>query len=210
MKVTACEQLQRRSCRPGPKRSLAVLKLTQRVEGCSDVVKLLVEQVGVGMRTPSPCTPHKVSTPTPPTLSSAENTTRALLYVAMTRGRDTNTAYLYERIAGDSEHSQPHGVHILRRGTTRQAAQLARTLIANHEDQARSAHEIAAEVPDGSALPERVRSLLRRRSDAIRHRLTTYQHWCDAFAGLNLNDGRTVDQQIDRRKEKDLGYETGL
>jgi hypothetical protein len=28
-----------------------------------------------------------------------ENTTRSLLYVAMTRGRDTNIAYLYERIA---------------------------------------------------------------------------------------------------------------
>ena len=28
-----------------------------------------------------------------------DNTTRSLLYVAMTRGRDTNTAYLYERTA---------------------------------------------------------------------------------------------------------------
>ena len=38
-----------------------------------------------------------------------ENTSRALLYVAMTRGRDTNRAYLYERIAGegDHEHAQP-------------------------------------------------------------------------------------------------------
>ena len=31
-----------------------------------------------------------------------ENTTRALLYVAMTRGRHTNTAYLYQRITGDN------------------------------------------------------------------------------------------------------------
>lgn len=84
-----------------------------------------------------------------------ENTARALLYVAMTRGRDTNTAYLHERIAGESEHTQPSGVHVLRRGTTRQAAQLARSLIANHDEQARTAHEIAAEGPDNSALPER-------------------------------------------------------
>ena len=31
-----------------------------------------------------------------------ENTTRAMLYVAMTRGRDTNTAYFYQRITGDN------------------------------------------------------------------------------------------------------------
>ena len=69
-----------------------------------------------------------------------ENTTRALLYVAMTRSRDTNTAYLQERIAGENEHSQPNGVHIVivRRGTTRQAAQLARSLIANRDEQARN------------------------------------------------------------------------
>ena len=33
-----------------------------------------------------------------------ENTSRHLFYVAMTRGRDTNTDYLYERIAGEGEH----------------------------------------------------------------------------------------------------------
>ena len=42
-----------------------------------------------------------------------ENTTRSLLYVAMTRGRHTNTAYLYERTIGDSEygHQEPAGTH---------------------------------------------------------------------------------------------------
>lgn len=81
-----------------------------------------------------------------------ESTTRALLYVAMTRGRDANTAYLHERIAGENEHRQPDGVHLLRRGTAREAAQLARSLIANHDEQARTAHQIA-QVADGLAYP---------------------------------------------------------
>ena len=76
-----------------------------------------------------------------------ENTSRALLYVAMTRGRDTNNAYLYERIAGegDHEHAQPpHGCTWPRRGTSRDAAQLVRAIIATHDEQARTAHDIAA------------------------------------------------------------------
>ena len=79
-----------------------------------------------------------------------ENTGRAPLYVAMTRGRDTNTGYLYERLAGEGEHehAQPDGVHVARRGTSRDAAQLVRAIIATHDDQARTAHHIAAETPD--------------------------------------------------------------
>ena len=80
-----------------------------------------------------------------------ENTSRNLLYVAMTRGRDTNTAYLYERIAGEGEHehAQPTpGVHVARRGTGRDASQLVRAIIANHDEQARTAHDIAAETHD--------------------------------------------------------------
>jgi hypothetical protein len=138
-----------------------------------------------------------------------ENTTRAQLYVALTRGRDTNTAYLYERIAGENEHRQSDGVHILRRGNAQEAAQLARTLIAKPDEQARTAHQIA-QVADGSALPERVRSLLRRRSDAIRQTRTTYQQWRDAVAGINITDGHTVDQHIDRSQGEDVGYDLGL
>jgi len=40
--------------------------------------------------------------------------------VAMTRGRESNQAYLYERIAGEGEHehAQPDGLQIIRRGTS--------------------------------------------------------------------------------------------
>lgn len=138
-----------------------------------------------------------------------ENTTRALLYVAMTRGRDANTTYLHDRIAGENEHGQPDGAHILRRGTAREAARLARTLIANHDEQARTAHQIA-QVADGSALPEPVRSLLRRRADAIQQRRTAYRQWRGAGAGIDITDARTVDQHVDRSHGKDVGYSLGL
>jgi hypothetical protein len=44
----------------------------------------------------------------------------------------------------------------------------------------------------------------------MQQRHATYQQWCDASTGLNLNDGRTVDQRIDRRQDKDLRYQAGL
>ena len=138
-----------------------------------------------------------------------ENTTRALLYVAMTRGRHTNTAYLHERIAGENEQSQPNAIHIPRRGTSRDAAQLARALIANHNEQARTAHEIA-QAADASVPPEPVRSLLRRRFDAVQQRRTAHQQWRSAGAGMNVTGGRTIDQHRDRSRGEDSGYSLGL
>jgi ATP-dependent exoDNAse (exonuclease V) alpha subunit len=48
-----------------------------------------------------------------------ENTTCAMLYVAMTRGRESNSAYLYEHIAGEGDHerAEPDGLHVMRRGS---------------------------------------------------------------------------------------------
>ena len=62
------------------------------------------------------------------------------------RGRDANTAYLYERIAeGDHEHAeQPDSPHVMRRGTSRDPAQLVRGIIAARDDRTRTAHQVAA------------------------------------------------------------------
>ena len=62
------------------------------------------------------------------------------------RGRDANTAYLYERIAeGDHEHAeQPDSPHVMRRGASHDAAQLVRGIIAARDDRARTAHQVAA------------------------------------------------------------------
>ncbi|MDP7707356.1 MobF family relaxase [Mycobacterium sp. TY815] len=138
-----------------------------------------------------------------------ENTTRALFYVAMTRGRDANTAYLHERIAGDHEHSQPDGVHIPRRGTSRDAAHLARTLIGNRDEQARTAHQIAQEAY-GSPMPVPVRGLLWRRDKDVRQRRAAFQQWCAGGAGINIPDHRIIDQRIDRSQARDVGYDLSL
>jgi len=72
-------------------------------------------------------------------------------------------AYLYERVA-EQEYGphRPDGLHVTHRRTSGHAAQLARSIIANHDDQAPTAHEVAAHVPV-SDLPDMVRRLIDRR-----------------------------------------------
>jgi hypothetical protein len=107
-----------------------------------------------------------------------ENTTRCLLYVAMTRGRHTNTAHLYERSIGDSEygHRESDGSHLTSRGTGRDAADIVRAILANHDQPPVTAHDYAAQSP-AAALPVRVRSLLNRRTTAAQRRRATYETW---------------------------------
>ena len=72
-----------------------------------------------------------------------ENTNRALLYVAMTRGRHTNTAQIYQRSTGDHEYGvqEPDGTHVKYRGSSHDAAGLVRGILANHDQPAVTAHE---------------------------------------------------------------------
>lgn len=99
-----------------------------------------------------------------------ENTTRSMLYVAMTRARDANTAYLYERITEqENGPASRDGPHVLQRGTSRQAGLLARGIIATREDVPITAHDFAALSP-GAALSDRVRRLLDRRAAATTRR----------------------------------------
>jgi ATP-dependent exoDNAse (exonuclease V) beta subunit len=134
-----------------------------------------------------------------------ENTTRSMLYVAMTRGRETNSAYIYET-APEQENGldpPPSGRHAMCRGTPQYAARLARAIIANHE-QPITAHEFAADTPR-AVLPERVRRIHDRRVATAQIRRATYQSWqADAqnFArAMNTarerHNSRTRDQILD-------------
>jgi ATP-dependent exoDNAse (exonuclease V) alpha subunit len=107
-----------------------------------------------------------------------ENTSRALLYVAMTRGRHTNTARLYQRVTGDHEYGvqEPDGTHVKYRGSSHDAAGLVRGILANHDQPAVTAHDYAT-LASAAALPERVRRLLDRRSTAVDRRRETYEAW---------------------------------
>jgi len=138
-----------------------------------------------------------------------ETTTPALLYVAITRGRESNQAYLYERRAGETEHeyAEAPGVHAMRRGTSHDASQLVRAIIATRDQQPRTAHDIAAGT-DREQLPERVRSLLDRRTHAMHARRAAYCRWQDATFDQLLERQGWIEQHLHRGQER--GRERGL
>jgi hypothetical protein len=133
-----------------------------------------------------------------------ENTTRSMLYVAMTRGRETNGAYIYET-ATEQEYGLDAlpGAHAMCRGTAQHAGRLARAIIANH-DQPITAHEVATQTPS-AALPERVRRIHHRRAAMVRRRRATYQSWqadAQSFAramttARERHNSRSRDQSVD-------------
>jgi len=90
-------------------------------------------------------------------------------YVAMTRGRESNTVYLYDRVAGEGDHehgAQPEpGVHAPRRGDDQDAAQ-ALTAVLGRDDSARTVADTAA-ATGRARLPEQVAALLDTRSRAL-------------------------------------------
>jgi conjugative relaxase-like TrwC/TraI family protein len=142
-----------------------------------------------------------------------EHTSRNLLYVAVTRGRDTNHTYLYERAAGETQHEhaqepQP-GVHLTRRGSTAQAARLARAIIANHDDQARTAHHTADRTPDRARLPEQVQNLLTARDKAVHARRTAHTRWHDGIADAQIR-GRQRDRDRHLHRGRDRSHDYGL
>jgi hypothetical protein len=106
----------------------------------------------------------------------SETATRALFYVAISRGRDANTAYLYEYpVEREYDHQQIGGAQSAQRRTSRHAGRLARAIIANDGGRPETAHGVASHAEDAD-LPDRVRWLLSRRAAAVqrtRHLLGT-------------------------------------
>jgi conjugative relaxase-like TrwC/TraI family protein len=137
-----------------------------------------------------------------------DTTSRALLYVAMSRGRDANHAYLYERLGGETEHehNQPDGVHVARRGTSRDAAILVRAIIANRDDQARTAHDIAAETEDRHQLPDRVARFAARRAQAVAQRRAAYRHWCEEIQDAVLERHQWIEQHREQSRDNNIDY----
>jgi hypothetical protein len=98
-----------------------------------------------------------------------ENTTRSMLYVAMTRGRETNSAYIYQRATEQEYGLNPTLLaHLMNRGTAQHAGRLARAIIANHA-QPITAHDVATQT-FSAALPQRIRGIRDRRA-------VTVQRW---------------------------------
>jgi hypothetical protein len=136
-----------------------------------------------------------------------DTTTRNLLYVAMTRGRDTNTAYIYDR---PTEHEYQPGPDTsappLWRAAPDDAAQTLRELIA-HTDQAPvTVHDYATHTPN-SALPEQVQHLIGRRQIAVQRRLIEYQAWRQTTATMTDDLTQTRARHASRSRGVDEGLE---
>jgi conjugative relaxase-like TrwC/TraI family protein len=139
-----------------------------------------------------------------------ENTTRALLYVAMTRGRESNSAYLYERMAGeaDHEHREREDVHLARRGSSRDAAHLLGHIIAAHGQRAGTAHDVSA-AAERSHLPESVSSFVDRRAQAAELRRKNYVKWQEQTHTAASGNERWREHHITRTRNPDYGIENG-
>ena len=121
------------------------------------------------------------------------------------------TSTLYERIAGETEHEhadQQPGVHVARRGTSAQAAQLIRNIIGTRDERARTAHDIAAETEDRAQLPEHVQHLLAGRANAMRHRRNHYRAWCCQASDWAIDWQLSRDQHLSR--SRDQGLDCGI
>ena len=102
-----------------------------------------------------------------------EGASRAMLYVAMTRGPHNNQAFLYQHITNeaDHDHTKPvagDGIHVARRDNKYTAAHHLRMILAN-DDRPRTMHA-EAERTERHLLPEVVGELLQRHEQRRRGR----------------------------------------
>ena len=107
-----------------------------------------------------------------------EGATRAMLYVAMTRGRHNNEAFLYQRLAHerDHDHAAPvaaPGIHQVRRGDKHSAAYHFRQILGNDE-RPRTMHT-EAERTERHLLPEVVAEVIERNEARRRVRRAMWQ-----------------------------------
>jgi hypothetical protein len=93
-----------------------------------------------------------------------------------------------------------------RRRTSRDAAHLVRAIVANHDEQARTAHHIAAETPDPGQLPDRVQWVLDRRAKAVATRRNHYQAWCRQSQDWAIDRHLSRDQQLSRSHDQSRDY----
>jgi hypothetical protein len=107
-----------------------------------------------------------------------EHSSRAMAYVAMTRGRHNNEAFLYQRSINEADHEHSRttygeAIHITRRGNKYSAAQHFQMILTN-DDRPRTVHA-EAERAERHLLPDLVTELLQRNSDRRRRRQVAWR-----------------------------------
>jgi conjugative relaxase-like TrwC/TraI family protein len=144
----------------------------------------------------------------------AETATRSMAYVAMSRGRDTNQAYIYTRDIAEAEHdhSDPLAggeVHQLCRGTKYSAAHHLRGIAVN-DDRPRTMH-VQARQADRDVLPDIIGRVLDRHDQRLASRSDA---WCEhaakarEFRAAGDRMMSAADRTADRFRTIDVdGYE---
>ncbi|WP_165827717.1 MobF family relaxase [Mycolicibacterium sp. GF69] len=146
----------------------------------------------------------------------AETASRNLAYVALTRGRESNHAYLYQRDQAEADHTHGHdldaaaveGLHLARRGTPTQAGRALRQIIGRDEP-AQTAHQIAADTPT-HLLPERVASLVTEHRHAVTRRRSAHQKTQRAQQDRTLDRHLGLDRSRNQGREQVSGYDLSL
>jgi hypothetical protein len=125
-----------------------------------------------------------------------------LFYVAMTRGREANTAHQCQRIPEPDDHGVvTDGTHVAVRGSGRDAAPVARGIVARNELPG-TAHQVAADtVPQ--RLPDLVARLMNRRSAAVARRRAAHRVWQTA----TTVQARAADRSYTRDRSREHGLE---
>jgi hypothetical protein len=129
----------------------------------------------------------------------SDNGTRALAYVALTRGRDANTAYLCEPTTEHErqDESTERG-HVAIRRNSRHAATLLRGIIA-HDERPATALD-AAKTASPRSLPNQVVSAIQRRTQAAKERSRTFKAWCARVSAYEhaaqTTRGRVVTKEL--------------
>ena len=125
----------------------------------------------------------------------------------MTRGRDTNTAYLYDR---PTEHEYPPvpdaSAHRTWRADSSDAAHTLRNLIAHTDERPSTANEYAVRTPN-SALPEQVQHLIQRRQRNLQRRQTEHRVWQAELRVLDEDLTDTRARHAGRSRSVDEGLE---
>jgi hypothetical protein len=133
-----------------------------------------------------------------------------MAYVAMTRGRDTNEAFIYHTTRGerDHDHTTPitePDIHTLRRGNGYAAAHHFRQILA-HDDRPHTMDD-HAQTASATELPIEIRELLERNTVRLRSRQAEWREQTVRASAFRAGYERaitSIDAGVDR---SDDGYE---
>jgi hypothetical protein len=139
-----------------------------------------------------------------------ETTSRAMAYVAMSRGRDNNHVYIYIREAGEADHEHRDlldaaEVHQMRRGNKYSAAHTLRMILAN-DDRPRTMHA-HAERTARHQLPRVIADLLERNDRRRTQRRDAWRRHTAAEHAREAADYRMISRD---RSRSDDGHDLGL